>query len=82
MGRANSACFFKSSNFDVHLGGSLSFTFVVVRMQGQSHVIAKELDSPALLFLSKAKYSVRDLFFSMLENFLFFIHRFTAEGFL
>lgn len=57
----------RNNNFNVHLGGGLSFICLAVRMQARNQVISEELNSPALLF-SLAKLdvlcSVQDLFFS------------------
>lgn len=67
----------RNNNFNVHLGGGLSFICVAVRMQARNRVISKELNSPASLFsLAKLNilYSVQDFFFSPPGKFLFFLH--------
>lgn len=50
-----------NNNYNGHLGGSLSFVCVVVCVRARSPVIFKDLNSPALLFPSKAKYIVQCL---------------------
>lgn len=40
----------RNNNFNVHLGGGLSFICVAVRMQARNQVISKELNSLALIF--------------------------------